>query len=229
MIRKIAAFLAGACFLYAALFLAIETTAFNKTFYARFYEEIQLDQQLDTSLEDINQAMGLMLDYLQDERADLEGKITVKGQLREVYNERETAHMKDVRSLYLAARTGAIAAALVMAGIIVWLVLSLKARGWMLIAQGFRDSALCALLLFSFLGLWAATDFTDFWIHFHELFFTNDLWLLNPATDFMIQICPESMFYKLVFVILIRFLVTVVPVEVFAVLYSTGKVWHKRV
>ena len=32
---------------------------------------------------------------------------------------------------------------------------------------------------------------------FHLLFFTNDLWLLDPATDLLIRICPQSMFAEM--------------------------------
>ena len=43
-------------------------------------------------------------------------------------------------------------------------------------------------------ALWAAMDFDAAFVFFHEMLFTNDLWLLNPATDLLIRICPSSMF-----------------------------------
>ena len=39
------------------------------------------------------------------------------------------------------------------------------------------------------------------------MFFSNDLWLLDPATDFMIVICPENMFSALVTRIVLLFVV----------------------
>ena len=51
------------------------------------------------------------------------------------------------------------------------------------------------------------------WTRFHTLFFTNDLWLLDPATDFMIVICPESMFSALVVAILLRTAFILLPLE----------------
>ena len=33
---------------------------------------------------------------------------------------------------------------------------------------------------------------------FHEIFFTNDLWLFDPATDYMIRMLPEGFFYDMV-------------------------------
>ena len=47
------------------------------------------------------------------------------------------------------------------------------------------------------LGVWAAVDFSSAFAFFHELLFTNDLWLLDPRTDLLIRICPSSMFAQM--------------------------------
>ena len=44
---------------------------------------------------------------------------------------------------------------------------------------------------------WAALDFSAAFNFFHEMLFTNDLWLLNPATDLLIRICPIGMFMSM--------------------------------
>ena len=36
------------------------------------------------------------------------------------------------------------------------------------------------------------------WKRIHEIFFTNDLWLFDPATDYMIRMLPEGFFYDMV-------------------------------
>jgi integral membrane protein (TIGR01906 family) len=36
--------------------------------------------------------------------------------------------------------------------------------------------------------------FDTFFIKFHELFFSNDDWLFNPATDPIINVLPEQFF-----------------------------------
>lgn len=49
-----------------------------------------------------------------------------------------------------------------------------------------------------FFGLIAAlaaiisTDFTKYFIMFHHIFFSNDLWILDPSTDMLINIVPEG-------------------------------------
>lgn len=39
-----------------------------------------------------------------------------------------------------------------------------------------------------------STNFTKYFIMFHHMFFTNDLWILDPTTDMLINIVPEGFF-----------------------------------
>ena len=51
-----------------------------------------------------------------------------------------------------------------------------------------------------------ASDFTKYFTIFHEIFFTNDLWLFDPSTDLMIRMLPEGFFYDMVMRIGLYFL-----------------------
>jgi integral membrane protein (TIGR01906 family) len=55
-------------------------------------------------------------------------------------------------------------------------------------------SPLILLVPLGAFAIWAAVDFDGAFTFFHRLLFTNDLWLLDPRTDLLIRICPESMF-----------------------------------
>ena len=110
------------------------------------------------------------------------------------FNERELFHMKDVIDLFVLLRraTAALfccAAAALIAG------MRLYGPGRLRAAEKASLRAGCALLLIAGgLGIWGAVDFTGLFYAFHELLFTNDLWLLDSATDVLIRICPEGMF-----------------------------------
>ena len=43
-----------------------------------------------------------------------------------------------------------------------------------------------------------ASDFNKYFFLFYEIFFDNDLWLLDPATDLMIRMLPEGFFFDMV-------------------------------
>ena len=56
-----------------------------------------------------------------------------------------------------------------------------------------------AAALFAAVGivvLLASRDFTAVFVKFHEIFFTNDLWLLNPQTDILIRMMPQLLFER---------------------------------
>lgn len=202
-----------------SLFFAIQTCAFNRDDYYAFYKSHEMDSQLNVSLEDINASMDLMLDYLEDKREDLNGTITKNNEKFPTYNEKEKKHMEDVKSLYQNAKRFCYLALILafISAVLLWI--KYKKTAFYYMARGMEQAGLCFLILLSFIGIWAATDFTDFWIHFHQMFFSNNLWLLDPATDFMINICPEQLFSDLVFRIITRFLIIFLVSETAAVLY----------
>ena len=41
-------------------------------------------------------------------------------------------------------------------------------------------------------------NFDEFWLKFHRIAFSNDLWLLNPSNDLMINVCSNEMFKTLI-------------------------------
>ncbi|MBE5807884.1 MAG: DUF1461 domain-containing protein [Clostridiales bacterium] len=53
------------------------------------------------------------------------------------------------------------------------------------------------LLPFTVFAVWACLDFDAAFTFFHRRLFSNDLWLLDPRTDLLIRICPESMFMSM--------------------------------
>ena len=55
-----------------------------------------------------------------------------------------------------------------------------------------------------------ASDFSKYFIVFHHIFFDNDLWILNPATDMLINIVPEPFFMDTAFRIALTFGIMVI-------------------
>ena len=43
-------------------------------------------------------------------------------------------------------------------------------------------------------GVMALVDFNAVFVMFHHLFFDNDLWIFDPAEDYMIRMLPEGLF-----------------------------------
>ena len=47
------------------------------------------------------------------------------------------------------------------------------------------------------LFLFTLLDFNKYFTYFHLIFFDNDLWLLDPNTDLLIQMLPEEFFISI--------------------------------
>ncbi len=206
-ISNICALVAAISFILALLISAIDFHCFQRSFYEREYASMNTAQDLDMSHDDLMKATETLLDYLQGKRDDVKTKITVAGWVCEAFNERESQHMVDVKGLYQFALTLRMVSlvCLVVSLIVLWR--QKKQEMWMMLAAAYGKCAIGFLGFVAMLGIWAFCDFTGLWESFHRLFFRNDLWLLNPHTDLMINMFPEDFFFHMVIRIAITFLV----------------------
>ena len=207
--RKFLASLASLLLLVAILLSIVDVLCFAKGFYTYEYRKGNQAEKIGMSEEGLMDATVTLLDYLKDKRDDIIVETEVNGELREVYDSRETLHMVDVKNLYqnaMKARTifaiGAIAIAL-------GLYFTKKKGFWGLMRQGYRNALLLMVLFVSFIAIWCIVDFNAFWMNFHYVFFDNDLFLLNPNVSIMINMLPESFFFDIVAAIIIVFAICI--------------------
>lgn len=101
--------------------------------------------------------------------------------------------MEDVRGLFLGGLLlRRISIGLIVACVALLVVLKADIRRVLpkMICAG---SALFFAILAVLAGI-ISTDFNKYFIIFHHIFFNNDLWMLNPDTDLLINIVPEPFF-----------------------------------
>jgi len=60
--------------------------------------------------------------------------------------------------------------------------------------RGFAYGSIALLLVFGGIALWGALDFSGMFAAFHQIVFTNDLWLLNAQTDLLLALMPKGFF-----------------------------------
>ena len=118
---------------------------------------------------------------------------TMGGEQREFFNEREIAHMEDVQVLFLKALSIRRVCLILGAGLLI-LMAATKARMGRVLPPSLCMGTGLFFALITVLGLIISTDFTKYFIMFHHIFFSNDLWILDPATDMLINIVPEGFF-----------------------------------
>lgn len=106
-------------------------------------------------------------------------------------NEKEISHMKDVRKIYKTINNIKIIAAIITLSII--LLYAYKKIN-VFIFKELRNSLFIAYAVPIFFGALSLVDFSGAFEKFHEIFFKNDLWQLNPKTDLLIRLMPEEFF-----------------------------------
>ena len=158
--------------------------------YAKFNV---LDSLPSMTMDDLLHVTDEMMDYLRGDRDDLHVTTTMGGEQREFFNEREIAHMEDVRGLFLKALSIRRVCLVLGAGLLI-LMAATKARMGRVLPPFLCMGTGLFFALITVLGLIISTDFTKYFIMFHHIFFTNDLWILDPATDMLINIVPEGFF-----------------------------------
>ena len=188
--------------------------------YEREYTKYQVLRELDMEMEDAMYVTREMMAYLKGDRERLSVVTTVEGTEQDFFNEQDRLHMDDVQGLFLgglALRRGAFA---VLAAALVFLAAACRKEMWRTLARSFQAvlGILAALILF--LGIAMARNFNAVFTKFHEIFFDNDLWIFDPAEDYMIRMLPEGLFFDMVIRIGGIFLAGLTVLLILSIVYS---------
>ncbi len=200
----------------------IQVFAFNGQFYVDEYEKSNTAAYVGVGSQDLNKATDVLLSYIQDKREDLDLTVEIDGQQRQYYNDREKAHMVDVKNLYLSAVNFAVYGSIAAAALFAACFVIMKKKALKEVLFGIYNMSYVILAGFAILAAWAASDFDGFWTRFHLVFFRNDLWILDPRTDLMIRMFESGFFFDLVLIILLLFFGIFIPATVAA------KIVHRR-
>lgn len=112
------------------------------------------------------------------------------GQVGPLFNPREVLHMRDVRALVQGIFRVQEVAIVVALGYPALRIMLDRRRGAYAIASLTWLTALGFNLAAIAFGVTAALGFDRLFTRFHTLSFSNDLWLLDPARDHLVQLFP---------------------------------------
>ncbi len=137
--------------------------------------------------------------FTADDPAPLNIVVTnTNGEQDTLFNARETAHLADVRDLFRGLFT---VQALALALTLTLAVVLIATASLRVLAQALLYGSSLTIALIGATGGLAYVGFDDTWRQFHFLAFTNDLWLLNPATDHLIQMFPRDFWFDVTILI----------------------------
>lgn len=182
------------CLMITFLITSVEAVAYwTPGYYEKEYVKYGVAEDVNMEIKDLLSVTEEMMAYLKGKREDLHVQTTVGGVEREFFNEREIAHMEDVRGLFLEAITlRRICLLIFILGVLLLFFLKADVKNLLprMLCLGTGLFFAATILLTGIIS----TDFTKYFIVFHKIFFDNDLWILDPATDLLINIVPEPFF-----------------------------------
>jgi uncharacterized membrane protein len=125
--------------------------------YEYGFEKYNISQTTGLAGAELETAARGLIGYFNSGEDAISLTVIKDGQPFTLFNEREVAHLRDVKGL-------------------------IRLNYWILLTLG----------LILVLGLAAMMDFDYFFRQFHLIGFANDLWLLDPAKDYLIMLFPQG-------------------------------------
>lgn len=194
--------LAGAAFVLALpLFLILGNildVASDRAFYASGFEKYRIRDVTHLDDAQLTAITEAFITYLRDPSATLDIQVTIDGARRPLFSAKEIRHMVDVQRLFqLAGQARMVAGAILLIVPLVGIGLVggnfLPRVGMLLVAGG-----VATVVLLAAAGLSSLVDFTEVWTRFHHVAFSNEDWLLDPRTDYLIMLYPEGFWFDAV-------------------------------
>jgi len=131
--------------------------------------------------------------YFQGPPGQIQMQVTVGGQTRPLFNQREVEHMEDVQALIQwFLRMQVVCAILFVIRLGFAVVVD---RSPTLLGRDLLWSAALMVGLVVLVGVLSLVDFTELWTRFHQIAFRNDLWQLDPRADYLIMLFPEPFWF----------------------------------
>lgn len=208
MVDKILAALSMFGIILALLITSFQIAIYGDSeykFYEKEYAKYNVTESLNMEMEDVMEVTDYMMDYLIGREAELSIVTDVDGKEQDFFNEQDRLHMYDVQVLFLGGlklRTVFLVISVVLLAILGVRKVELR----QVLPKAYMIALGVFLGILAFLGIAFTIDFTKCFMIFHEIFFTNDLWIFDPRTDYMIRMLPEGFFSDMVVRIVLFFL-----------------------
>lgn len=189
-IKKVGFIFIILCLPLFVLLQIFQWISLDLNYFEKKFIENHTDQITGLSHEQLIRVSNEIILYLIDERDDLIIYEEVNGVTIQVFEGREIKHMVDVKDLF----TGGFLIKRITGFLSVLSILVLAYLDKKLLMKGIRMGSMLYFFAIVVIGIYGVLDFNQAFIIFHEILFTNDLWLLNPETDIMIQMLPLNFF-----------------------------------
>jgi integral membrane protein (TIGR01906 family) len=201
VLRSVAIVLFVLCVPVALVTTNIRFMANEPRVYRYAIDEYNAAATTGIAREQLIRAGAEIRNYFNNGVEPLSIEVVEDGRETSLFNARETAHMKDVKNRFQwVSRAQEFSLMYVLAYIVVVVLWAQEVSPRALAVQVAGGSVICLVALGA-IGVVGIAGFDSAWEDFHKLMFSNDFWLLNPATDHLIQIFPPAFWQNIVFLV----------------------------
>jgi integral membrane protein (TIGR01906 family) len=193
IIRTAAYWLFILCLPVLLLTMSVRIAANSPELYRYGFSKYDISQVTGMAPAELDKVITGLITYFNSDEEYINLTVMKDGKPFVLFNEREVGHLKDVKGLFrLVYRllVGTLIYALLYAGLN-YLLWQDRRR----VARGLIGGSSLTLALLIVLGLMIWVNFDWFFYEFHLISFANDLWLLNPATDYLIMLFPQGFWF----------------------------------
>ena len=156
----------------------------------------------------MNHSSNSIKTYFKNDLEKIDTTITKNNNNYQIFNEKEIDHMVDVKILIQKTLLFEKLGILLLTICLIILIYIKKLKK---IEEIIRNIIIKSFLLWGlFLSIIIVSMIVNFnytFILFHKLLFRNDLWILNPRTDFLLMMFPQRFFLEIAIGILILFFI----------------------
>ena len=180
----------------ALLISAAIAVEFNSLWlYKDGFEKYNVSQATGLAEAELEKAAAGLISYFNSDEEYISLTVIRDNQPFELFNQREVAHLRDVKRLVRLDYRLLLGTAIYVgayAGVCLWRRRKLRQR----LAQAAIIGSSIALGMIVVLGVGSTVQgFQEVFARFHFLAFTNELWMLDPSRDYLMMLFPEGFWY----------------------------------
>ena len=161
--------------------------------YKSGFERYDVSQTSGLAESELEKAATGLISYFNSAEEYISLTVEKDGEPLELFKQREVAHLKDVKGLIrldYQVLLGTLIYVLAYAGVSLF-----RRRDWRKLMWGVVGGSGLTLILILALGLSALLNFEQLFLQFHLISFANELWMLDPTTDYLIMLFPQGFWY----------------------------------
>ena len=214
--------------LFPALLLSedVRLVSFNRSYYEKQMEKYNISYATGINKNELDESVDKLLLYMDGKRSNLDFQVNQYNKKVEFFSKQDKMHMVDVKSLFLAVKYIRNICIFFLINYLLYLFTQNKRKeAFIRLSKDLVLACIIGVLPIILLAILMKIDFYKYFTEFHQLFFTNDLWLMDMSRDRLVNIFPEEFFLDTAFTIVGLYIcqLVVIAAVAFRFIFTTKK------